>query len=67
MKKRYAVKGYSYNLEKNINRTYWQDEIFRFEGRYAELNGACMCVANRFRDIPRFRQGEFSIEEVKEG
>lgn len=67
MKKRYVVRGYSYNLKKNINRTYWQDEIFWFEGRYAELNGALMCVANRFQDNPRFRLGEFSLEEVKEG
>lgn len=67
MKKRYVVKGYSYNLKKNINRTYYEDEISQFGGKYAELNGSCMCVANRFRDIPRFRQGEFSIEEVKEG
>ena len=35
MKKRYVVRGYSYNLKENINRTYWQ--------------------------------GEFSLEEIKEG
>ena len=66
MKKRFRVEGYAYNLRQNVSRLYWEDEIKLFEGKMAELNGACLCVANRRQDNPRFRAGEFTITEVTE-
>ncbi len=64
MKRKFRVTGYSFNLKKNIDKVYYEDEIFLFDGKRAELNGACMCVANRCQEIPRFKDGEFTITEV---
>lgn len=64
MKKRFKVEGYSFNLEKKVNRVYYEDEIFIHEGKAAELNGECVCVANRFSTNPRFRAGEYTIAEI---
>lgn len=64
MKKKYLVEGYAYNLKENVSCTYYEDEIFQFEGEKARLNGACMCVSNRRQDNPRFRVGKFTIKEL---
>ena len=65
MKRKFKVKGYSFNLKKDIDKMYYEDEIFFFNGKQAELNGSCICVANRAQQNPRFRNGEFTIEEIK--
>lgn len=64
MKKSFRVKGYSFNLKKMIDRVYYEGEIFVDEGRNTELGGACICVAHRFRDNPRFATGDYTITEI---
>lgn len=64
MKRKFRVKGYSFNLKKNIDKMYYEYEIFFFNGKQAELNGSCMCVSNRCQEIPRLKDGEFTIIEV---
>lgn len=64
MKKSFRVRGYSFNLKKKVDRVYYEDEIFINEGKAAELDGACICVAHRFRDNPRFATGEYTITEI---
>lgn len=64
MKKRFKIKGYSFNLEKEVDRVYYEDEIFFCEGEMVALNGECICVANRFRNNPRFRKGEYTLTEL---
>lgn len=66
MKKRFKIEGYSFNLKKEVSRIYYEDEIFIHEGEAAALNGACICVANRFRDNPRFKEGEYTLNEITE-
>ena len=65
MKRKSKVKGYSLYLKMDINKMYYEDEIFFFNGKQAELNGSCICVANRARENPRFKEGEFTVEEIK--
>lgn len=65
MKRKFKVKGYSFNLKKDIDKMYYEDEIFFFNGKQVELNGSCICVANRVRENPRFKEGEFTVEEIK--
>lgn len=64
MKRKFLVKGYAFNLKKEVNRVYYEGEIFIHEGKAAELNGECMCVAHRFSTNPRFRSGEYTIAEI---
>lgn len=66
MKKRFKIEGYSFNLKKEVSRIYYEDEIFIHEGEAVALNGACICVANRFRDNPRFKEGEYTLTEITE-
>lgn len=55
MKRKFKVKGYSFNLKKDIDKMYYEDEIFFFNGKQSGLNGSCICVANRAQQNPRFR------------
>ena len=66
MKRKFLVKGYAFNLKKEVNRVYYEGEIFIQDGKAAELNGECMCVAHRFRDNPRFATGEYTITEIND-
>lgn len=61
----FLVTGYSFNLQENVSRRYYEDEIFLNEGEAARLNGACICVANRYSDNPRFEVGKYQITEIQ--
>lgn len=59
----FLVTGYSFNLQEDVSRRYYEDEIFLNEGEAARLNGACICVANRYSDNPRFEVGRYQIPD----